>query len=138
MLRDAPKPPEGLGTKQPSRSDVKTEVVWFPAVLLLFAFQTVVVMHGFSTPLPPDVRLAFFASLSLAGLCLALLFLAILRTATLWRTLALCSLVVAVAADIFVAASTATGAMGDGLWIALLVVAAWAAIWSITDSQSAL
>jgi hypothetical protein len=138
MLKHAPESTEGTGARQSTRSELRTEVVWFPAAMLLLGFQVVVLMHGFGVPLPFELHAVYLAGVCLVGLCLVLLLLAIARTSVIWRPFAMATLIAGVAADMFVAASAATGEVTSGLWVALLVVTAWAAVWSITSSQSPL
>ncbi|HEY2595546.1 MAG TPA: hypothetical protein VGK33_16765, partial [Chloroflexota bacterium] len=76
--------------------------------------------------------------LGLVGLSVLLLLVAALRHSQLWRSLAVSVLAIGVAADVFVATTAATGAILEAALTALLIVAIWATVWSITGSRSAL
>ena len=123
------------GAEAPRRDN---EVVWLPAVLGLLVFQTLTLVHGVQVPLPEDVQLVYVASLALVGLSVLLLLLATLRHSHVWRSLAVSALAIGVAADMFVATTAATGAILEAALTALLIVAIWATVWSITGSHSAL
>jgi hypothetical protein len=123
------------GAAAPRRDN---EVVWLPAVLGLLVFQTLTLVHGLQVPLPEDVQLVYVASVGLVGLSVLLLLLAALRQSHVWRSLAVSALAVGVAADMFVATTAATGAILEAALTALLIVAIWATVWSITGSHSAL
>jgi amino acid transporter len=138
MLKDASQPPERLGTGQPTPTELKSEVVWFPAAMMLLAFQVAALMRGFRVPLSFELQAAYLAGICLVALCVVLLLLAMARTSVLWRPFAMVSLVAGVAADLFVATSAATGRASDGLAMALVVVVAWVTVWSFTGSQSPL
>ncbi|MBV9578254.1 MAG: hypothetical protein JO057_06670 [Chloroflexi bacterium] len=122
--------------RRPERRD--NEVVWLPAVMALLVFQMLTLVHGLQAPLPQDVQLVYDASLGLVGLSVLLLLLAAFRQSQLWRSLATGALAIGVAADVFVATTAATGAILEASLTALLIVAIWATVWSITGSHSAL
>src|ERR1051326_1452390 len=61
MLKHAPESTEGTGARQSTRSELRTEVVWFPAAMLLLGFQVVVLMHGFGVPLPFELHAVYLA-----------------------------------------------------------------------------
>jgi hypothetical protein len=126
--------------KQPERDTPRrdNEVVWLPAVMVLLVFQALTLVHGIQTPLPEDVQLVYIASLGLVGLSVLLLLVAALRHNQQWRSLAVSVLAIGVAADVFVATTAATGAILEAGLTALLIVAIWATVWSITGSRSAL
>ncbi|MBV9601744.1 MAG: hypothetical protein JOZ87_33475 [Chloroflexi bacterium] len=123
------------GTDAPRRGN---EVVWLPAVMGLLVFQALTLVHGVQAPLAEDVQLVYVASLGLVGLSVLLLLLAAMRRSHLWRSLAVSALAVGVAADMFVATTAATGAILEAGLTALLIVAVWATVWSITGSHSGL
>jgi hypothetical protein len=129
-----------LVDKQPERDTPRrdNEVVWLPAVMGLLVFQALTLVRGIQTPLPEDVQLVYIASLGLVGLSVLLLLVAALRHSQLWRSLAVSVLAIGVAADVFVATTAATGAILEAALTALLIVAIWATVWSITGSHSAL
>lgn len=122
--------------KDAARRD--NEVIWLPAVMGLLVFQALTLVHGVQTPLPADVQLVYEASLGLVGVSVLLLLLAAIRQSRLWRSLAVSALAIGVAADMFVATTAATGAILEAALTALLIVAIWATVWSITGSHSAL
>jgi hypothetical protein len=127
------RPERGTDT---SRRD--NEVVWLPAVLGLLVFQTLTLVHGVQAPLPEDVQMVYVASLALVAVSVLLLLVGALRKNHMWRSLAVSALAVGVAADMFVATTAATGAILEAALTALLIVAIWATVWSITGSRPAL
>jgi len=129
------RPPERQAEAPPRRDN---EVVWLPAVMGLLVFQTLTLVHGVQTPLPTDVQMVYVASVGLVGSSVLLLLVAAFRQSRLWRSLAVSALAIGVAADIFVATTAATGAILEAALTALLIVAIWATVWSITGSRSAL
>ena len=113
------------------------EVVWLPAALGLLVFQTVTLLHGVQAPLPEDIQVVYVASLALVAISVLLLLLGTLRKSHMWRSLAVSALAMGVAADMFVATTAATGAILEAALTALLIVAVWATVWSITGSRRA-
>src|SRR5579862_6101913 len=88
---------------------IKSEVVWLPAATALLASQLVFLSRGLRTGLPPDVPAVYIGSLVLVAASVVSLVLALLVDSRLLKTLALITLVLGVAADMFVATSAVTG-----------------------------
>jgi hypothetical protein len=122
------------GTDTPRRLD---QVVWLPAALGLLVFQTLTLVHGVQAPLSEDVQVVYVGSLALVAVSVLLLLVGTLRKSPMWRSLAVSALAVGVAADMFVATTAATGAILEAALTALLIVAIWATVWSITGSRPA-
>jgi hypothetical protein len=135
MGNDSLQKPPSRGAEAPRRDN---EVVWLPAVMGLLVFQTLTLIRGLQVPLPQDVQMVYVASVGLVGLSVLLLLLAAIRRSHLWRSLAVSALALGVAADMFVATTAATGAILEAALTALLIVAIWATVWSVTGSRSAL
>jgi hypothetical protein len=127
-------PPGG----QSGANHPKNEVVWLPAALALLAFQALVLVHGLSGHLPVDVQDVYLWGLAMVAGSVVLLVMAIVLGSHLSGSIALVALALAVAADIFVATCAATGAIPFAATLAVLIVAIWGAVWSITEPRSAL
>jgi len=137
VLNDAPDTRKDQAGGPPS-PQLKSQVLWLPAVLVLLAFHVVTLKTGLRGSLPADARVVYVSSMVVLGLSVLLLLHSTLRGSRVATTLGLIALAIGVAADIFVATSTATGAFQEGLAMAFLLLAVWATVWSITGSHSVL
>ncbi len=137
VLNDAPDTRNDQASRPPS-PQVKSQVVWLPAVVVLLAFHVVTLITGLRGSLPTDARVVYVSSMVLLGMSVLLLLHSSLHRSSLSMTFGVITLAMGVAADIFVAASTATGAFEEGLGMAFLLLAIWATVWSVTGSHSVL
>jgi len=103
--------------------------------MLLLTIQMLLLMRGLRPSLSWQAHAAFVSSLWLVGASVLFMLLSAARETVLLRSFALVTLVIAVAADIFVATSAASGSIPEGMAMALLTVVMWATIWSITASR---
>ena len=137
MLNDAPKTRNDEPSGPPS-PQLKSQVLWLPAVVVLLAFHVVTFIVGLRGSLPMDARVVYVSSMVMLGLSVLLLLHSSLHRSSLSMTLGVITLAMGVAADIFVAAMTATGAFEESIGMAFLLLAVWATVWSITGSRSVL
>ena len=116
---------------------LRNEIIWLPAAVVLLAFQAAVFVHGLSGQLPDDIREVYLSGMLMVACSVVLLLVSIVHSSHLSGTLALIALALAVAADIFVATCAATGAIPFAATVAVLIVAVWGVVWSLTEPRSA-
>jgi len=126
----------------PRKRELKSEVAWLPGVLALLGFEVVTFSRGSVAKLPTDVREVYVTGMVLTICSLLLLLSATLVSGRVRTTLppwsGLVALALAVAADVFVAASVATGATPLATSLAGILLAVWYLVWSLTARRSAL